>query len=224
MEDWNRADSNMTALLEDRGIKVLLLQLPKGVSGLTAMVRRSRVGSKVPVIVVNRGITLERRRLTMAHELAHRLVNADSPVDHERASNVFAGAFLVPFDHLVNEIGKRRHAVGYKEIVYLKRMYRVSAAALIVRLGQAGIVDQSSVAYAFQTFARKWRSSEPDPLEPEGENGEHEVPRRFERLCYWALAEKLISPAKAGELLRQSPSEIEQGLRGPVEADADGGG
>lgn len=215
---------NMTALLEDKGIKVLLLQLPKGVSGLTAMVRRSRVRSKVPVIVVNRDITLERRRLTMAHELAHRLISADSPVDHEKASNVFAGAFLVPFDHLVNEIGKQRHALGYRDIVYLKRMYRVSAAALVMRLGQVGIVDQSSVANAFRTYARKWRSTEPDPLEPEGEKGEHEAARRFERLCYWALAEKLITPAKAGELLRQSPSEIEQGLRGPAEADADGGG
>ncbi len=215
---------NMTALLEDKGIKVLLFQLPKGVSGLTALVRRSRLGSTVPVIVVNRAITLERRRLTMAHELAHRLIAADSPVDYERASNIFAGAFLVPFDHLVAEIGKQRNALGYREIMHLKRMYRVSAAALLMRLRQVGIIDQSALAYAFQTFARKWRSAEPDPLEPEGEKGEHEVPRRFERLCYWALAEKLISPAKAGELLRQSLSQIEQGLRGPTEADVEGVG
>ena len=45
-------------------------------------------------------------------------------------------------------------------------MYRVSAAALIVRLQQVGIIDQSTLAYAFQTFARAWRKAEPVPLEP----------------------------------------------------------
>ena len=211
---------NMTSLLEDRGVKVVILPLPDGVSGLTASVRRPSHKRTVPVIVVNQNTTLERRRLTLAHELAHRLIDPDSKVDHEKASNVFAGALLVPEAHLVREIGKRRNALGYQEIIHLKRMYRVSAAALLVRLKQSGIVDESALAYAFQTFARKWRSVEPKPLEDEGEEGRHEVPRRYERLCYWALAEKLISPAKAGELLRQPLSEIEKGLKGPSEANA----
>ena len=212
---------NMTSLLEDRGIKVLILPLPGGVSGLTASVRRPAHRLAVPVIVVNQSSTLERRRLTLAHELAHRLIDPNSTVDHEKASNVFAGAFLIPEAHLVREIGKRRNALGYREIIHLKRMYRVSAAALLVRLKQLGIIGDSALAYAFQTFARKWRSVEPEPLEDAGEEGKHEAPRRFERLCYWALAEKLISPAKAGELLRQPRSEIEKGLKGPMEADVD---
>ena len=44
---------NMTSLLEDRGIKVLILPLPDGVSGLTASVRRPAHRLAVPVIVVN---------------------------------------------------------------------------------------------------------------------------------------------------------------------------
>ncbi len=214
---------NMTSLLEDRGIKVLILPLPGKVSGLTLLVRRPRHNDRVPVIVVNENVTLERRRLTLAHELAHRLIDEKSPVNHEKASNVFAGAFLVPRDHLVREIGKHRKALGYQELIQLKRMYRVSAAALLVRLKQLGIIDESALVYAFQTFARKWRSMEPEPLEPAGEEGKHEVPRRFERLCYWALAEKLISPTKACELLQQPLSEIEKGLKGPAENNADSG-
>ena len=97
----------------------------------------------------------------------------------------------------------------------------MSGAALLVRLKQLGIISENSMKYAFQTFAKKWRSEEPEPLEPVGEEGRHEVPRRFERLCYWALAEKLISTAKAIELLQQSPSEIEKGLKGPAEEHAD---
>lgn len=227
-EDWELGIDpipNMTALLEDRGIKVLVMPLPGRVSGLTCLVRRPRQKSKVPVIVVNRDVTLERRRLTLAHELAHRLIDEESPVDHEKASTVFAGAFLIPRDHLLREVvqkgGVRRNALGYREIVHLKRTYRVSAAALLMRLKQVEVIDEATLIYAFQTFARGWRSAEPDPLERDGEEGLHELPRRFERLCYWALAERLISPGKAGELLQQSQAEIEQGLSGPAEADAD---
>ena len=212
---------NMTALLEDRGIKVLVIPLPDGVSGLTCLVRRSHHKVKVPVIVVNENITLERRRLTLAHELAHRLIDETSPVDHEKASNVFAGAFLVPRDHLVREIGKHRKALGYQELIQLKRMYRVSAAAFLVRLKQVGIIDESTLSYAFQTFARGWRSSEPEPLERPGGPDKYERPRRFERLCYRALAEGMISLAKATELLQQPLAKIEQGLKGPAETDAD---
>jgi hypothetical protein len=47
----------------------------------------------------------------------------------------------------------------------------------------------------------------------------HEIPRHFERLCYRALAERLISPGKASELLQQPLANIEQAMRGPVAAD-----
>lgn len=223
-QDWKLGVDpipNMTSLLEDRGIKVLVISLPEGVSGLTCLVRRPRHKTRVPVIVVNAHVTLERRRLTLAHELAHRLIDPNSPVDHEKASNVFAGAFLVPQDHLVREIGKHRNALGYHELIQLKRMYRVSAAALLVRLSQVGIIDRSTMAYAFQTFARGWRKNEPEPLEDPGQERKYELPRRFERLCYRALAEKLIDQSKACELLQRPLADIEQGLKGPAPGDAD---
>ena len=212
---------NMTSLLEDRGVKVLVIGLPERVSGLTCLVRKQRQKEKVPVIIVNQKITLERRRFTLAHELAHWLIDESSPVHPEKASDIFAGAFLVPQYHLVREIGKARKAIGYQELIQLKRMYRVSAATLLVRFKQVGVINESTLAYAFQTFARGWRSSEPELLEGRGEQGLHELPRRFERLCYWALAEGFISPGRASELLQQPLDKIEQGLRGPAETDAD---
>jgi Zn-dependent peptidase ImmA (M78 family)/transcriptional regulator with XRE-family HTH domain len=212
---------NMSALLEDHGIKVLVIPLPDRVSGLTCLVRRPKHKARVLVIVVNQDSTLERRRLTLAHELAHRLIDESSRVDHEKASNVFAGAFLVPRNHLIREIGEKRKALGYEELIQLKRMYRVSAAAFLVRLKQVGIVDESTLAYAFQTYARGWRSNEPEPLEGPKDAGKCELPRRFERFCYRALAEGMISLGKATELLQQPLAKIEQGLKGPAEVDAD---
>ena len=222
-EEWDLGTDpipNMTALLEDQGIKVLVIPLQGRVHGLTCLVRRPKRKAKLPVIVVNQSDTLERRRFTLAHELAHRLIAEPSPVDHEKTAMVFAGAFLMPHDHLVREVGKHRKAMGYRELVQLKRMYGVSATALLVRLEQVGVIRQSTLTYAFRTFARGWRRGEPDPIERSNEEGTRELPRRFERLCYRALAERLIVPSKAADLLRQPLAEIEVGLKGPAKGDA----
>ena len=207
---------NMTALLEDRGIKVLMMSLPDRVSGLTCFVYRPRQKTKVPVIVVNAHVTQEKRRFTLAHELAHQLIDTTSATDREKASDIFAGAFLMPKDHLVRTVGEQRKALCYRELIQIKRIYRVSAATLLVRLRQVGIINQSTFDYAFRTFARGWRKREPESLK-----GNYEVPQRFERLCYWALAEKLIDPGKACELLQKPLADIEKGLKGPASGNSD---
>lgn len=207
---------NMTELLEEKGLKVLTIALPDRVSGFTCMVQRA-TGGPLPVVVVNRNFSLERRRLTLAHELAHRLIDTDAlpDKDEEKAANLFAGAFLMPADHLRTEVGKHRSALGYNEIVTLKRQYRVSGAAMLMRLRQLDVISESTLIYAYQTIARGWRTEEPAPLESSTEQGQRERAMRFERLCYRALAEGLISLPKAAELLRISTEEVETGLRGP---------
>jgi Zn-dependent peptidase ImmA (M78 family)/transcriptional regulator with XRE-family HTH domain len=208
---------NMTELLEEKGLKVLVVDLPERVSGFTCLVERPDDAPPLPVIVVNKRFSLERRRLTLAHELAHRLIEPDSlpDKDEEKAATVFASALLIPREHLLREVGKHRQAFGYREIVGLKRLYRVSGAALLVRLQQIGVINEATLVYAFQSVARGWRTEEPEPLESTGDRGRWERPRRFERLCYRALAEGLISLTKAAELLRLPVSQVEADLKGP---------
>jgi Zn-dependent peptidase ImmA (M78 family)/DNA-binding XRE family transcriptional regulator len=204
---------NLTELLEERGIKVLVIDLPKPVSGLTCLVERGENDPPVPVIVVNQFFPLERRRFTLAHELGHRLIDEQSPVDHEKASDRFAGAFLIHGDHLRAEVGAHRRQVSSPEILALKRIYRVSAAAMLMRLKQIDVLNESAVIYAFQTFARSWRREEPEPIE-DLRSEKLEQPRRYDRLCYWALSERLISPSKASELLQLPYYELENMLEG----------
>ena len=215
--------TNMTELLEEKGLKVLTVDLPDRVSGLTCMVQRPGNLPALPVIVVNSRFSLERRRLTLAHELAHRVIDTDSlpDKDEEKAANLFAGAFLMPRENLQREVGKHRNALGYKELLDLKRLYRVSGAALLMRLRQLDVISESTLVYAFQTIARGWRTQEPAEIEGPDERGQRERALRFERLCYRALAEGLISIAKAAELLRLPVSEVEAGLKGPQNVDAD---
>lgn len=228
--DWLREEwalggdpiPNMTELLEEKGIKVLVTKLPEKVSGLTCMVR-PKGGAEIPAVVVNAAYPLERRRLTLAHELGHRVLKAQG-VDEkafEKLCTRFAGAFLVPRAHLEQEIGKHRKALGYRELLALKRFYRVSASALLMRLEQVGVIDEGTKQYAFRTYARSWRRDEPEPLERKPqERGQFERARRFERLVYRALAEDLISTSKASELLREPVGVVEEGLRGPAGGDA----
>ncbi|MBW4622198.1 MAG: helix-turn-helix domain-containing protein [Cyanosarcina radialis HA8281-LM2] len=213
---------NMTELLEEKGLKVLIVDLPERVSGLTCLVRRRGNLADLPAIVVNQKCSLERRRLTLAHELCHRLIDPQylSEKEEELAANRFAGAFLMPRSHLEKEVGKHRNSLGYRELISLKRIYRVSGAALLVRLRDIGIISSSALTYMFQSVARTWRTEEPEELEPKDKRGEYEQPQRFERLCYRALAEDLISLSKAAELLRARVEKVEAGLKGPRSVDA----
>jgi len=225
-EEWNLGLApipNMTELLEEKGLKVLTVRLPQRVSGFTCHVERGEGRPAVPVIVVNNQVSLERRRLTLAHELAHGLVEAVPLGDkeEEKIATMFAGAFLMPREHLLDEVGKQRRALGYNELVELKHLYRVSGAALLMRLRQVEVISQSTLVYAFQSIARGWRAQEPKELEPEEYRGQFERALRFERLCYRALAEGLISLPKAAELLRLPASEVEAGIRGPLSVHAD---
>ena len=208
---WNLGGNpipDMTELLEERGIKVLKLDFPLSVDGLTCKVRRPG-GGRVPVVVCSTGKSVERQRFTLAHELGHMLLDVRGSLNAEKACHRFASAFLVPGEELLAEVGQRRHAFGYGELIEIKRMFGVSAAALVVRLRDLGIVSEGTLRKIFSGVGRSWRTEEPEPLE------RGEPTRRFHRLCYRALGEDAISLSKAAELLQMPVSEIERTMSGP---------
>lgn len=207
---------SMSRLLEDKGIKVIEADFAERFDGLACEVRRSEGRSSTDVVVVSSRTNVERRRFNLAHELAHRVIRAtgNSAIKLEKAMNRFAGAFLIPTDHLIEEAGLSRSGMTYMEIMRLKRLYGVSAAAMLMRLGQVGILPQSMIDYAFRTYARRWRTSEPDEIRDDEGFGAFEHPQRFERLVWRALGEELISPVRAAQMLHLSLSTVEENIRG----------
>ena len=207
---------SMTALLEDKGLKVIEADLPERINGLACHVERSD-NPPTEVIVVSRQTNVERKRFNLAHELAHRIITATgNPIlKKEPAMNRFAGAFLVPLEHLEEEAGRNRHGMTWIEIMRLKRTYGVSAAAMLVRLGQAGILSKTAVEYAFKTYARNWRRKEPEPIGPGEGFAAFEKPQRFERLVWRALGEEMIAPVRAAQMLGLPLSIVERDIRGP---------
>ena len=134
--------------------------------------------------------------------------------------NRFAGAFLMPREHLVAEAGQSRHGgVTWHEIRRLKRTYGVSAAAMMVRLERVGVLSRAAVEHAFKTYARGWRRDEPEPNGPGESLAAFEAPQRFERLVWRALGEALISPAGTGKMRCLPLNIIEREIRGRVTSD-----
>lgn len=209
---------SMTALLEDKGLKVIETDLPERINGMACHVERVDL-PPTEVIVVARQTNVERKRFNLAHELAHRIIagTGNASIRLEPAMNRFAGAFLIPADHLTALAGKNQRGVTYQEIMRLKRTYGVSAAAMLMRLGQVGILSRAAVEYAFKTYARSWRSTEPEAIEDAEGFAAFEVPQRFEGLVWRALGEELISPIRAAQMLSLPLNMVERAIRGPRE-------
>ena len=206
---------NLVELVEERGIKVLSMNLTN-IDGFAARVRRED-RSVASVVVVNRGDWGERQRFTVAHELGHMVLDVAPKIDDERAAHRFAGAFLMPAETLRVEIGKRRKSMGWSELFDLKRLFGVSVQALTYRCKDLGIFGNPLFRQLFNEFARRgWRN--PPYKEPWAMPGER--PMRFERLCFRALAEGAISDAKAAGLLGHSVHELNRRMDEPPSEEA----
>ena len=202
---WNLGGGpipDITELLEERGIKVFKWRLPGSVDGLSCRVHRVG-GDDVPVVVCSTGKSFERQRFTIAHELGHLVLDIPPTVPAEKACQRFAGAFLAPGDELVREVGCRRLNFGFEELIEIKHIFGISAAALVMHMRNLGIITEATVRNIVSGIGRGWRTEEPRPLE------RTECPTRFRCLCLRALAEHAISVSKAAELLRLKVSEIE---------------
>jgi len=213
---WNLGSDpipNLVEFLEEEGIKVLALSLTENVSGLVCKVHR-REGSDVPVIILNKDDTGERQQFTLAHELGHLLLDLSEGVDEEKASNRFAGAFLMPADILRAEVGKHRHSISLGELFQLKKIFGVSVQSITYRCKDLGIIDNTLYQGLFEVFKEHgWRNppyQEPLPVE-------RVEPSRFKRLCFRALAEDAVSEAKAAELLGISVRQLNLEMDQPLE-------
>jgi Zn-dependent peptidase ImmA (M78 family) len=207
---------DLAALLEEHQLKVQVIGLPEDVSGLHATV----LADGKPVIrvaLVNAAHPGERQRFTLAHELAHVLLEVPGDKAGEKVCHRFASAFLMPALTVVREVGPRRRALPVRELFRLKALFGVSAQAVAYRCRDLGITSQAVFTSIFQYFGkRQWRKREPNELKPE-------KPLRFERLVMRALAEDVIGEAKAAELLSMSTWQLIEMLETPPSENGDDG-
>jgi Zn-dependent peptidase ImmA (M78 family)/transcriptional regulator with XRE-family HTH domain len=211
--------ASMTELLEERGIKVIALDLDESIFGSKACAKLAN-NQEVAAILVNHLHTGERQRFTLAHELGHLLLSFEqkfSVRDSEKAMDRFAGAFLVPDDALRAATGTHRTEVSLGELIELKKRFLVSLQTIVVRLRQTQVLSESVANKHWELLkdkgylARPW--PEPEPIAPEHSH-------RLHRLVLRAVSEDALSESRAAELLGITVRDLDRWLDEGAHADA----
>lgn len=183
----------MIDTLESKGIMIITTTKAgsKSFDGLAGK------ANGIPLIVISAHQPGDRQRFTLAHELAHLVLHSRlNGMDEEKACNHFAGAFLLPQQAIIQHIGAKRHAIEARELYLLKHEFGISMMAILVRLGQCGVISDNLQRTYFMRFNKlRWRTQEP------GEPYPNEETILFKQLVYRALAEDYIGESKAAELL-----------------------
>lgn len=191
----------LTEELEQRGVKVMLMDFPLSVDGLSCRVPQPDNVS-VPVIVVSSLKPPERQRFVMAHELGHIVLEVTDPARLEAACDRFAGALLLPAEAVRAYLGSRRQALAHEEIRDIAGLFGVSGMTVLERLAELDIITAATRRRVARTLNGVARVPPAPPID--------EQPQRFRRLVLRALAEGALAEAKAVELLRVGTGELER--------------
>lgn len=224
--DRKEAVRDICGLLEDNGVKVLLLE-KKTDAFFGLSVAPNGAGPAVAVNTWDR-ISVERWIFTAAHELGHILLHQDAydrgaggePEEEEREADRFASHLLMPDPGFDSEWEQTRGLPLLFRVLKVKRMFRVSYKTVLHRLIESGR-EPKDVWKAFQKqhkehFGRTLRKvDEPARLlegefrldwsragEPDGLSENDFLQDRLSRLVRKALEEDAISLGRAAEILR----------------------
>jgi Zn-dependent peptidase ImmA (M78 family) len=200
------------SLLENRGLKVILHELPEDVSGFSAFTEE--LGA---VIFINRRHPTERQYFTAMHELGHLVFHRRDygrpegvrTKDKEKMADHFAGAVLMPRNVLEKELRAYRNKwLPEPLLADLKLRYQVSMRTIVVRAGQLNVIQKKQSFQQYRIIANKYGSR-------------HEVPilrapetlSRLNRLVYRALLMEEITVSRAAEILGDSLVAVHDELR-----------
>jgi len=190
---------NLVEVLENKGILVYECELvEEHFSGMNGFVNER------PYIVINKKMSPERNRSTIAHELSHLMFSWPNEMDEKRVEDLatsISGAFLFPMSDAKRELGLHRLRFS-KDMLLVAQEYGISTLMLVKRARIANILSESAERdFYFKASNIGWRKHEPSRILPE-------VPLLFRQFVYRAVNENEISILKGAELLKASYEEI----------------
>jgi Zn-dependent peptidase ImmA (M78 family)/DNA-binding XRE family transcriptional regulator len=211
--DWGLNEEpipNLVELLEDRGYRVIQVSLDeKGFDGCEITELRALIIGTWP------DHSVARMRLTLAHELAHSLLNDSTTKlgltekEAESVMTTFASEFLLPAAALKRYLGTHRTAITMVELEEVKLRFGISIAAIVYALKSLGIINDSAHRRFYTQIVPQWKKA------GQGEPGDdalskvyREHPARFQRLVRRGISEGLISLSRGAGLLGKPLSEL----------------
>lgn len=159
---WNLGNDTIASvcrILEISGIKVLELEFEEDIDGLCGWVDK-----KVPFIVLKKNnITIERKRFTALHELAHILFPSLGRINiktKEKMCHRFASAILLPTKVIDAYVGRCRDSLSIAELSLLRSIYGISIAAIVHRLKDLNVISDDYYNHIFDERIKKNRFEE----------------------------------------------------------------
>ena len=152
---------NITDLVESAG--AIIISFDFGTRDIDGFSRFRSEGP--PVIYINDSIPPDRWRWTVAHELAHITMHAESDPypTLEDDANSFAGELLMPTREITPQLGR----VTLDRLAGLKRYWKVSMQAILMRARALQMITSNQQRYLFiQLTKAGYRLREPPTLDP----------------------------------------------------------
>ena len=195
---------NLTELCERAGILVIWCDLDEAVDGVTMRIR------DLPTcIFLNKKVSADRMRFSLAHELGHVVMHRYPTDTIEDEANAFAGEFLVPERELKRQLIGRR--LTLEVLARQKAYWRVSMNFLILHTSRIGYINKNQAEYLWKQMAvRGWRTHEPDETA-----FERERPTLFEKVVQLHAQELGYDLSDFSKFLDISETDI-HGLYGDI--------
>jgi Zn-dependent peptidase ImmA (M78 family)/transcriptional regulator with XRE-family HTH domain len=196
MDNW--PIDSITNLLEEKSVSLVDVESTKGFDGLSG-----RINNEIPLIITIGHNSVDRKRMSIAHELGH-LILKPINIDEEKAAFRFAAAFLAPSDCIKSKLGVKRKNIDIRELLLLKEEYGISIQALIRRCYDLKIITE----YEYKRLNIYMRSNGMYKNEP-GICPNKEVPIRIKSNLLRVVSEGLTTESEVISRFPNLSSELE---------------
>ena len=163
---WHLPDGpikNLTALIESAGAIVVPCDFGTASIDATSL----RLAEMPPLIFMNTSVPGDRWRFTIAHELAHLIIHSEPNDRMEDEADAFAAELLVPVDEIRPQLTSLAK-IQIRDLIPLKRYWKVSIQALVFRAFEAGVIDAVQKRSLFVRMSQlNIRQVEPEVIEVE---------------------------------------------------------
>jgi Zn-dependent peptidase ImmA (M78 family)/transcriptional regulator with XRE-family HTH domain len=191
--------SSLVGAFEAHRIQVIEIDADERFDGISAIASdKKKKTVSGAAVVTRRGVSRDRQRFNLSHELGHIVLDIAEDVDSERAAHRFGAALLAPAEAVRREVGARRTLIHAEELLLLKQRYGMSIQAFVRRLLELGIITDSHYKqWAMDISRLGWRKQEPGELPPE-------QPHWFRQQVLRLLTEKVITREAAQAVLGEA--------------------
>lgn len=187
---------NLIAVAENAGCIVTVMPFQgANIDGVTL-----NIPGLAPCIFLNQDCPADRMRFTLAHELGHLIMHSVPTPTMEEEANSFASALLMPKADIRPALSR----ITIERLAYLKPVWKVSMASLLMRSKSLGKITPNQSQYLWRQFSsRGYRTREPITLD-----FPHESPTVLNSIVDVHLKELGYTANDLANLLHIFPSEL----------------